>query len=228
MFINDDEVSDYSLLIEKMLVQNDAYFPAIMDFLKINKFVPDLHKNYHSIGYTIINNINDAKSRCTLKRNLKYLYDNDCDINMELLHFLRSLTFGGKLIKHGDQSTNILVIKTLLPFCTNFFHDETKYWNKIRHFCFDTEEIIDALKFLILNYGREENFKYLHPTHNKKIDAFSLKHLARNKVRETIWQGNDSNNKGKSGNNKKCNTSYYDLCKSDLPAVLFKYICFLD
>lgn len=202
-----------------MLSSNDGSFPVIMEFLKINMIVPDVCEIYKSIGYSIINmtDVNDINLQWRLIRNLTYLKEQNCDLNIEMLNFLRTLTFGGKLIKHGDQVTNERVMKILLPFCTNFFDDDIKYWNKIRHFCCDTVEVVDALNFLITNYGKEKNCKFLQ---NPNKSAFSLKHLARNKIRDVIWCNNN--------NNHHRNEAYYKLCENDLPSLLFKYINFLE
>ncbi|KAG5674843.1 hypothetical protein PVAND_004788 [Polypedilum vanderplanki] len=218
LFINDEEVKDFSLFVEQMLSSNDVNFPVIFDFLKMNKLVPDLNEIYNNIGYTIVTNMNDKNARWKLIRNLSYLKMNACDLNLELLNFLRSLAFGGNKIKHGDLHSNINVMKIILPFLTNFFDDE-KYWNKIRYFCFDTIEVKEAINFLVLNYGKEKNYKYIQPSPK---NAFSLKHLARNKVRDIIWNNNYKSN------NHKCNVRYYNHCKANLPVVLFKYINFLD
>lgn len=199
-----------------MLSSNDVNFPVIMDFLKINKIIPELREIYNNIGFGIVTKLSDENAKWRLIRNLTYLKENECDVNLELLNFLRSLTFGGNIIKHGDLSTNIQVMKTILPFCTNFFIDD-RYWNKIRYFCFDTQEVKDAIEFLILNFGKHKNFKYLQrPLRN----AFSLKHLSRNKVRDIIYSTNYGN--------KNYNVTYYNLCETNLPAILFKYINFLD
>lgn len=221
MFINDDEVTDFSLFIEQMLSSNDVNFPIIMDFLKLNKLVPDLKEIYNNIGFGIVTKVTDDNSKWRLITNLEYLRKDDCDLNLELLNFLRSLTFGGSLIKHGDLSSNVQVMKTILPFCTNFFIDD-RYWNKIRYFCLDTQEVMDALEFLILNYGKEKNCKYLQ---RPQKNAFSLKHLARNKVRDILYSSKYNRCRKSDGD---YNVAYYNLCESNLPRVLFKYIKFLD
>lgn len=219
MFINDYEVTDFSLFIEQMLSSNDVNFPVIMDFLKVNKIVPELKEIYDNIGFGIVTKLSDENEKWRLIRNLKYLRENGCDVNLELLNFLRSLTFGGNLIKHGDLHSNISVMKTILPFCTNFFINN-KYWNKIRFFCFDTKEVMDALDFLIINYGKEKNCKFLK---RPQKNAFSLKHLARNKVRDIVYSTTCNNKHG-----ENYNVTYFNLCEANLPTVLFKYINFLD
>lgn len=222
MFINDTEVTDIALFIEQMLSSNDANFPVIMDFLQMNKIVTDLKEIYRNFGFGIVTKLSDDISKEKLIKNLEYLRENECDLNLELLNFLRSLTFGGNRIEHGDLFSNIQVLKTILPFCTNFFTDD-RYWNKIRYFCFDTTDVIGALEFLIMNYGNEKNYKYLQ---SPPKDAFSLKHLARNKVRDVIYS---SDYKHKSGKHKSdYNVTFYNLCETNLPSVLFKYINFLD
>lgn len=221
LYINDYEVTDFSLFIEKMLSSNDENFPVIMDFLELNNLVPELKDIYKHIGFGIVTKLSDGNSKWRLIRNLTYLKERGCDLNLELLNFLRSLTFGGKLIKHGDLFTNVQVMKTILPFCTNFFADE-RYWHKIRYFCFDTQEVIDALEFLILSYGKENNCKYLQ---RPQKNAFSLKHLARSKVRDIIYSSNYRNNR-KQG--RDYNVTFYNLCETNLPTVLFDYINFLD
>lgn len=183
----------------------------------MNNFV-DVRELYNNLGYTIMTDMNDKYAKSRLISKLVYLSENDCDLNLELLNFLRSLTFGGKLIKHTDLLTNIKVMKTILPFCTSFFDDD-KIWRKILYFCHDTQEIKDALKFLIVNYGKEKNHKFIQLPIKS---AFSLKHLSRNRVRENIW------NKNNTSNIKKCNVTYYNMCKINLPACLFTYINFLD
>lgn len=215
IFINDYEVTDFSLFVEQLLTSNDVNFPVIMEFLKINKIAPELKDIYNNIGFGIVTQLNDEYAVWKLVRNLNYLKQNDCDLNLELLNFLRSLTFGGNLIKHGDLFSNIRVMKTILPFCTDFFSNE-KYWSKIRYFCLDTQEVIEALDYLIRNYGCEKNCKYLQ---RPQKNPFSLKHLARNKIRITIYS-------------KICyksinyNVAYFSSCKANLPKILFEYVNF--
>jgi hypothetical protein len=218
LYHGEDEINDFPLFIERLLTANDFNFPVIVDFLCLNGIVSsdDLCKIYANIGFTLVTDeiMNDSNARWIFLRNLAYLKDQKCDLNLELLNFLRSLTFGGKLIKHGSFETNARVIQMLLPFCTDFFHNEC-YWRKIRYFCCDTIEVIDALRFLIVNYGTEENLKYLH---TPQRDAFTLKHLARNAVRENLYCRDKSN----------CNVArYYKLCRMNLPTVIFKYINFI-
>lgn len=222
LYLDDDEVNDFPVLIEKLITSNDGNFPVIMDFLLLNKFVgeEDLHEIYQNIGYTIVSDeiVSNEFARWKLLRNLTYLKFYRCDLNLELLNFLRSLTFGGKSIKHGNFDSNVKVIRMLLPFCTDFFHNET-YWRKIRYFCFDTVEVIDAIRFMVINYGREQNLKFLQLPHR---DAFSLKHLSRNKTREVMFS-----------NSYNCDKNYDDvvlyneLCKISLPAVILKYLHFI-
>ncbi|CRK86558.1 CLUMA_CG000073, isoform A [Clunio marinus] len=210
----DDQVTDFTLLFEKMLSRNDENFPVIMEFLHINNLVAKLPDVHRDMGYTFIDNncdFSDFYTKWKLVRNLKYLQEKGCDLNLEMFNYLRSLTFGGKLVK---RSKNFLqVIQLLLPFCTDFFID-LSYWKKIRYFCVDTKEIIDALNFLITNYGTEKNYRFLPPL--RKYNPFSLKHLARNAVREKAWQ------------NKKINKSFNTLCEKNIPVMLFKYMSFMD
>lgn len=211
-FFMGDEETDFSLLFEKMLATNDENFPVIMEFLKLNNFVPKLSDVYNEIGYSFINSscdYSDYQTKWKLVTNLMYLKENKCDLNLEMFNFLRSLTFGGKIVKRGENY--LQVIKILLPFCTDFFIDLSN-WKKIRYFCADTKEIIEALHFLILNYGTEKNYKFLLPL--PKYNPFTLKHLARNKVRENVWK------------NKKVNLSALTFCKENLPVMLFKYMKF--
>lgn len=219
LFLDDDEINDFPLFIERLLTANDFNFPVIMDFLCLNGIVSsdDLCKIYANIGFTLVTDdiMNDSNARWIFLRNLAYLKDQKCDLNLELLNFLRSLTFGGKLIKHGSFESNIRIIRMLLPFCTDFFQNE-RYWKKIRYFCCDTIEVIDALRFLIVNYGTEANLKFLHTPHR---DAFTLKHLARSKVRENLFCCHDKSNWNV--------TWYYKLCRMNLPSVIFKYINFI-
>lgn len=209
-----DEVTDFSLLFEKMLASNDENFPVIMEFLRINNLMPEIADVHRDIGYTFINsscNVCDLPTKWTLAQNLKYLKENGCDLNLEMFNYLRSLTFGGSLVKRGENF--LKVIQLLLPLCTDFFHD-VNLWKKIRYFSADTKEIKAALDFLITNYGCEKNYKFLPP--QQSYTPFSLKHLARNKVREDVW------------NNKKTNLSVFTFCKENLPVTLFKYVIFLD
>ena len=197
-----------------MLSNNDENFPVIMEFLRINNLVPKLSDVHREIGYSFINNncdINDYQTRWKLASNLIYLNENGCDLNLEMFNYLRSLTFGGNVVKRSENF--LQVIKLLLPFCTDFFID-LSYWNKIKYFCVDTKEIVEALNFLIVNYGNEKNYKFLPPLH--KYNPFSLKHLARNKVRENVWK------------NKKMNRSEFTFCEENLPVTLFKYMKFVD
>lgn len=210
----DDAVIDFPSLFEKMLSNNDENFPIIMEFLRINNFVPKISDVHRDIGYSFINSscdLNDYETRWKLVTNLIYLNEHGCDLNLELFNFLRSLTFGGKIVKRGENF--LQVIQLLIPFCTDFFVD-LNIWRKIRYFCADTKEIIEALNFLIVNYGTEKNYKFLPPLH--KYNPFSLKHLARNKVREDVWK------------NKKMNRSAFTFCEENLPVMLFKYMKFLD
>jgi hypothetical protein len=78
----------------------------------------------------------------------------------------------------------------------------------------DTKEIVKALNFLIINFGTEKNYKFLPQL--RSYNPFSLKHLARNKVRENVWK------------NKKMNLSFFTFCQENLPVMLFKYLCFMD
>lgn len=216
LYLDEDEINDFPLFIERLLTANDFNFPVIMDFLQLNGIIgaDDLSKIYSSIGYTLVTDsiVNDSNARWIFIRNLAYLKDQKCDLNLELLNFLRSLTFGGKLIKHGTFESNVRIIRMLLPFCTDFFHNEI-YWSKIRYFCMDTVEVIEVLRYLILNFGTEGNFKFLLTPHR---DPFTLKHLARNKVRENLFSCRD-----------KCNVKYFKLCRRNLPTVIFKYINFI-
>lgn len=221
IYLDDDELNDFPVFVERLITNNDANFPAIMDFLLLNNLMRegDLREIYQNIGYTIISDqmVNDSYARWKMLRNLAYLKIHRCDLNLELFNFLRSLTFGGKLIKHGNYETNIKIIRLLLPFITNFFNNQN-YWRKIRYFCFDTTEVIEALQYLIINYGCEENLKFLQQPHR---DAFSLRHLSRNKVRQVLFDNNYLN----------CNiydvVEYYKLCKISLPVVILKYINFI-
>lgn len=209
-----DEVTDFSVLFEKLLSTNDANFPAIMEFLRTNKIGVRLPEIYKEIGYTFINNscdISDNRTKWKLATNLIYLRANGCDLNIEMFNYLRSLTFGGNVVKRGENF--LQVIHFLLPFCTDFFID-LSYWNKIRYFCVDTKEIVKALNFLIVNYGSEKNYRFLPQL--RSYNPFSLKHLARNKVRENVWK------------NKKMNLSFYTFCQENLPVMLFKYLRFVD
>jgi hypothetical protein len=209
-----NERADFSLLFEKMLSTNDENFPVIMEFLRINNIVPSIAEAYRFFGYTFINStcdITDFDTRWRLAMNLKYLKANGCDLNLEMFNYLRSLTFGGKLVKRGEHF--LLVIKFLLPFCTDFFID-LGVWRKIRYFCADTKEIREALDFLITSYGSEKNYKFLPP--QARYEPFTLKHLARNKVRENVWS------------EKRMNLSFYALCERSLPVMLFNYMNFVD
>lgn len=173
--------------------------------------ISDVHRD---IGYSFINascDIRNKQTKWKLATNLIYLKESGCDLNLEMFNYLRSLTFGGNLMKRGGNY--IQVIQLLLPFCTDFFIDQN-YWKKIRYFCADTKEIVLALNFLITKYGTENNYKFLPPLH--KYDPFSLKHLARNKVRENVWR------------NKKMNRSLFTFCEENLPVMLFKYVKFVD
>lgn len=210
----DDTVTDFSLLFEKMLSNNDENFPVIMEFLRINNFVPKISDVHRDIGYSFINSscdLSDYQTRWKLATNLIYLNEHGCDLNLEMFNYLRSLTFGGNIVKRGGNF--LQVIQLLLPFCTDFFID-LDYWKKIRYFCVDTKEIVEALNFLIVNYGTEKNYKFLPPLH--KYNPFSLKHLARNKVRENVWK------------NKKMNRSVFTFCEENLPVMLLKYMKFVD
>lgn len=225
LYLDDDEVNDFPVFIEKLITTNDGNFPVIMDFLLLNNFASeeDLREIYQNIGYTIVSGdeiVNNSFARWKLLRNLAYLKIHRCDLNLELLNFLRSLTFGGKAIKHGNFDSNVKVIRLLLPFCTDFFHSDT-YWRKIRYFCFDTVEVIDAIRFLIVNYGREQNLKFLPPPHHR--DAFSLKHLSRNKTREVMFSNSFNSDK-----NYDDVVPYNELCEISLPAVIFKYLHFIE
>lgn len=206
------QVIDFPLLFEKLLSMNDENFPVVMEFLRMNNIVPKLSDVYAEIGYTFINSTCDVSNEQTKWRlisNLMYLKENKCDLNLEMFNFLRSLTFGGKIVKRGKNYLD--VVQLLLPFCTDFFIDLNN-WKKIRYFCRDTKEIVNALNFLITNYGTETNYKFLPPL--PKYEPFSLKHLARNKVRENVWK------------NKKMNLSFFTFCKDNLPVMLFKYMKF--
>ena len=208
-----DEVIDFELLFEKLLSNNDETFPIVMEFLRINRILPaklcDVHAN---LGYSFISS-NSSTENCETKwhlmRNLVYLKENECDLNLEMFNYLRSLTFGGKIVKRGQNFLE--VVKILLPFCTDFFID-LDIWSKIRYICADTCEIITALNFLVINYGTENHFKFL--PRQQKYEPFSLKHLSRNKVRENVWRS------------KTINQSYLTLCKENLPVMLFKFIKF--
>lgn len=185
-----------------------------MDFLRVNNIGIQLPDIYKDLGYTFIKSncdISDFRTKWKLATNLIYLRCYGCDLNLEMFNYLRSLTFGGNQVKRSEHF--LQVIKLLLPFCTDFFID-LSYWNKIRYFCVDTKEIVEALSFLITNYGTESNYKFLRQL--RTYNPFSLKHLARNKVRETVWK------------NKKMNLSFYTFCEESLPVMLFKYMCFID
>lgn len=206
------EVIDFPLLFEKLLSSNDESFPTIMEFLRTNNIVPKLSDVYAEIGYTFVNSncdASDSMTRWRLITNLMYLRDNKCDLNLEMFNFLRSLTFGGKIVKRGKNYLD--VIQILLPFCTDFFLDFNT-WKKIRYFSSDTKEIVNALSFLVANYGTEKNYKFFPAL--PKYEPFTLKHLARNKVREIVWQ------------NKKTNQTFLTFCKDNLPVMLFGYMKF--
>lgn len=210
-----DEVTDFSLLFEKLLSNNDINFPIIMDFLVMNGICVQLPEVYKDLGYTFIKSdcdISDIRTKWKLATNLIYLRSSGCDLNLEMFNYLRSLSFGGIMVKRSEHFLQI--IKLLLPFCTDFFID-LSYWNKIRYFSVDTKEIITALNFLMTNYGSEKNYKFLR-AQLRATSPFSLKHLARNKVRENVWK------------NKKMNVTYYTLCEQNLPVTLFKYLNFID
>lgn len=213
-FVIGDEVTDFSLLFEKMLSTNDENFPAMMEFLRMNGIVPKVSDVHREMGFTFINSscdISDRKTKWKLITNLIYLQRNGCDLNLEMFNYLRSLSFGGNLVKRGENF--LQVIHLLLPFCTDFFID-LSYWKKIRYFCADTKEIVEALHFLIEKYGTEKNYKFLPPL--QKYNPFTLKHLARNKVRENVWES------------KKMNISLFTFYEENLPVTLFKYLIFLD
>lgn len=185
-----------------------------MDFLRMNNMVAKLPDIHRELGYTFIKSncdISDFHIKWRLATNLIYLRENGCDLNLEMFNYLRSLTFGGIFVKRGENF--LQVIQILLPFCTDFFIDDN-YWNKIRYFCVATKEIRKALNFLIINYGTERNYKFLPPMNT--YNPFSLKCLARNKVRENVWK------------NKKMNLSFYTFCRENLPVMLFKYLSFID
>ena len=197
-----------------MLSNNDESFPVVMEFLRINNLMPKIRDVHQEIGYTFIKNncdISEFQTKWKLVQNLKYLQENGCDLNLEMFNYLRSLTFGGNIVKRSDNFLE--VIQLLLPFCTDFFFD-VSYWMKIRYFCKDTKEIVEALDFLIRNYGTETNYKFLPPLQTQ--NPFSLKHLARNKVRENVWK------------NKKINLSARTFYEENLPVMLFKYAIFFD
>jgi hypothetical protein len=209
-----DEVTDVSTLFEKLLATNDDNFPVIMDFLMMNNMVTNLADIHRNMGFSFISSnwdITDYRTKWKLITNLIYLKENGCDLNIEMFNFLQSLTFGGTIVKRGQNY--LQVIQLLLPFCTDFFVD-LNYWKKIRYFCSATKEIIEALNFLIMNYGSEKNYKFLPPLGTYK--PFTLKHLARNKVREDVWK------------NKKINESLYTIAEENLPVMLFKYVNFMD
>lgn len=177
--------------------------------------MPSIVDVHRSLGYTFVNNscnVRDAQTKWRLVKNLKYLNESGCDLNLELFNYLRSLTFGGSVVKRSDQYLD--VIQLLLPFTTDFFID-LSCWKKIRYFCNDTKEIKIALSFLILNHGTDSNYKFLPPL--QKYNPFSLKHLARNKVRESVWKC------------KKTNLSERKLAfvKENLPHTVFDYLKFL-
>lgn len=218
LFIGDGsggEVTDFGQLFEKMLSENVGSFPAVMDFLLMNNFIVDLSTLHGELGYSFINSncdVSDTLTKLKLINNLNYLKMHSCDLNLEMFNFLRSLTFGGKIVKRG---TNYLdVIKILLPYCTDFFID-VNYWMKIRYFCTDTKEIIDALDFLVTNYGSEMIYKFLPPL--SKYQPYTLRHLARNKVRENVFGGKSVSHM----------TSMMSMCSESLPKTLCKYLLFI-
>lgn len=215
LFIGGD-VTDFVQLFEKMLSENVGSFPAVMDFLLMNNFITSLSTLHAELGYSFINsqcNVDDTLTKLKLINNLNYLKMHSCDLDLEMFNFLRSLTFGGKIVKRG---TNYLdVIKILLPYCTDFFID-VNFWKKIRYFCSDTKEIVDALDFLITSYGSEMIYKFLPPL--AKYEPFTLRHLARNKVRENVFKG------GK--HDVRHMTEMLTMCRENLPKSLCKYLFF--
>lgn len=220
LFIGDGDVIDCAQLFEKMLSENDGSFPVVMDFLLANNLITSLSTLHSELGYSFINsqcNVADTLTKMKLVNNLSYLQLHSCDLDLEMFNFLRSLTFGGKIVKRG---TNYLdVIKILLPYCTDFFND-VNYWKKIRYFCSDTKEIIAALDFLIANYGSEVMYKFLPP--QAKYEPFTLCHLARNKARSNMFKRSGG------GCDVRHTLAMMSMCRENLPKTLCKYLFFLD
>jgi hypothetical protein len=209
------DVKDINQLFEKMLCENDENFPIVMDFLKSNGKI-NVTVMHNELGYSFINSncdVNDSYIKWKLINNLNYLKMNSCDLDRELFFFLHSLTFGGKIVQRGKHYLDL--VKILIPFVTDFFTNQT-YWKKIRYFS-HTKEMIEVLHFLLQNYGSEKIFPILPPpfTEYKKYGPFTLKHLARNKLREILW------------NEKKVNHTMISICDEDLPRQLYKYLMFV-
>lgn len=205
---------EFSVILEKLLSTNEEHFPEIMDFLIINKLNDSKLRDVHeSLGFSFINShcfdSDNSQTKNRLINNLTYLKRHDVNLNLEMFNFLRSLAFGGKVLKRGKKYLEI--INTLLPFCTDFFFDYDNYWKKIRYFCSDTKEVKTSLNFLVKNFGTEKNYKFLPMRQNK---PFSLKHISRNKIRESVWR------------KSKIDLLYLTYCHENLPKVLFGYIKF--
>lgn len=201
-----------------MLSENVGSFPAVMDFLLANNFITSLSAVHAELGYSFITsqcNIDDTLTKLKLMNNLNYLKMHSCDLDLELFNFLRSLTFGGKIVKRGSNYLD--VIKLLLPYCTDFFAD-VSYWKKIRYFCSDTKEIIDALDFLIANCGSEVIRRFL-PT-QVKYEPYTLRHLARNRVRASLFGGGR--------HDVSHQQAVVSMCRESLPKTLCKYLFFVD
>lgn len=208
----DYKTKDFANLMERLLCTNDQYFTTIMDFMKQLNVITDIPQMHREIGYTFITKpqdfLNNQHNKLIFINNLTYLHNVNCNLNLELLNYLRSLTFGGNYFIHEMY---IDVIDIFLPFLTDFFTNPS-YWDTIKYFCADTKAVVNALTYLITNYGVEVNFKYLpkQPAYN----AFSLRHLSRNAMRAQIYQSH------------KLNDALYEICESSLPHSLMNYMIF--
>ncbi|CAO1342521.1 unnamed protein product [Diamesa tonsa] len=205
------KTKDVANLMERLLCTNDRYFTSIMDFMKQQNVLTDIPQKHRDIGFTFITkpqHFLTKDNKLIFINNLKYLHNENCNLNLELVNYLRSLTFGGNYFIH---ELYIDLIHIFLPFLTDFFINSS-YWDRIKYFCVDTKAVVNALKYLIENYGSEEQFKYLpkQPAYN----AFSLQHLSRNAMRAQIYKGH------------KFNDALYEICESNLPNTLMNYLMF--
>ncbi|CAO1336146.1 unnamed protein product [Diamesa serratosioi] len=208
---SDYKTKDFANLMERLLCTNDRYFTSIMDFMKQLNVITDIPELHREMGYTFITKPQDflnKDNKLIFINNLKYLHNANCDLNLELFNYLRSLAFGGNYFIHEMY---IDVIHIFLPFLTDFFINP-KYWDRIKYFCGDTKAVANALKYLIESNGTEDQFKYLpkQPAYN----AFSLCHLSRNALRAQIYKGH------------KFNDALYNNCASSLPHSLMNFMIF--
>lgn len=112
---------------------------------------------------------------------IEHFHGRFLDVNVMLTSFLQAVAITSSFNSIQTHVPNIL--KTLLPFCTNFFSNQNHWAKEINSFYQLNPVIKETVDHLLQNFGNQENYKSVP---NCVLKIFPLQHLARNKIRDLV------------------------------------------